>query len=556
MKKLQLFVAALCMLVSLFKCNISNANNIIRKPLMTKKSVIAHYMPGFFIYKNNKAKFIGNKNQYRPDSESSEFGGAVQNYPLVDGSKYPKPLKPQNAALEELKAAKKMGIDAFHFLTGMEESKAQRDAKKLKSFFKAADLLDDDFKFTFCITGPKNSGTVEERIAGMANYLKKFFKVIPINNKHWYKTDDGRLIIFIYMGEQLSEAPAKVRRKISLLKALAKNYDKAAKLAGVSIAYVYPIRLGLQSNDAYIKAIFDNFAAAWAWRPTEDGGWKSVDSIAKKKNQSFIRSIAPDSYTSKIYYNKSAKTQTKNKKSRRFHYANNVKTLQQAGFNNLWRRTDALKLSREFRHNLESIIANDDKIISVTSWNDYPEGHNMAPDINHNFAFGVLLNYYKKKWHAPAYIPTEDIGLVFFKKYKHDVAPIYWNYTLKGATAEHDFIEGVALLKGQAKLYLNGKYMGIAKAGLTEVRIPIMPGAVNFRAVRNGVEVFNFTAPEWITDKPYRTDRLTFAFSSKYDRLWKNMFGKRKQEYSHEYAKDKDAVPFWKKEYKIIPPKK
>src|SRR6202012_3945554 len=100
-----------------------------------------------------------------------------------------------------------------------------------------------------------------------------------------------------------------------------------------------------------------------------------------------------------------------------------------AGINNVERKYITTGLSYNFRKLFEFGIKQDAPIINIITWNDYPEGHHLAPEINHNEGFSILLNYYKSIWkHTPA--PYQDVAVVFFKKYTRATEPSPYNFTL------------------------------------------------------------------------------------------------------------------------------
>jgi hypothetical protein len=45
----------------------------------------------------------------------------------------------------------------------------------------------------------------------------------------------------------------------------------------------------------------------------------------------------------------------------------------------------------------------------------------------------------------------------------------------------------------------------------------------------------HFSTPEGITDNPFRTDRITYTFSSEFDNFYNNLFPGFKPIYSHQY---------------------
>ena len=70
---------------------------------------------------------------------------------------------------------------------------------------------------------------------------------------------------------------------------------------------------------------------------------------------------------------------------------------------------------------------------------------------------------------------------------------------------------------------------------------------MSLKAVRGEQTLFEFSAPEWITDHPYRTDRFTVGFTSEYSNLWKRVFGDRPPLSTCEYAENSEGVPNWQR---------
>ena len=68
------------------------------------------------------------------------------------------------------------------------------------------------------------------------------------------------------------------------------------------------------------------------------------------------------------------------------------------------------------------------------------------------------------------------------------------------------------------------------------------PDSVNVAVSRKGEKVIDFSMPEWITNKPYRTDRLIYCFSSEFYNFHKDVFGDLPSVFSTEYALDKKDI--------------
>ena len=209
--------------------------------------------------------------------------------------------------------------------------------------------------------------------------------------------------------------------------------------------------------------------------------------------------------------------------------------------NGVERHYQVCKLSYVFRKLLERAIKVDAAMINLVTWNDYAEGHHLAPEINHNFGFALLLRYYRNRWQGRQDNNRREEAIVFFKKYRHDVKPQPYAFRVRakkaaGEESDEDAIEVVTILNRSANLTINGKSMGRVDAGLQVRRIPSEPGRVRVQISREGKAVIDFTTPEAITNKPYRTDRFTYAYSSEFGRIFRELFGDTKPLTSSEYG--------------------
>ena len=122
----------------------------------------------------------------------------------------------------------------------------------------------------------------------------------------------------------------------------------------------------------------------------------------------------------------------------------------------------------------------------------------------------------------------QDQAVVFYKKYRHDARPKF-SVALQVKSenrdlASEDRIELVTLLREPASCYLNDKSLGVVREGLQIHSIPSQPGPVRVRVVRDGQQVIKFQAPTLISASPFRTDRLTYSYSSVFDREFEKLF--------------------------------
>ena len=524
-----------------------------------EKKVIAHYMTNMLFFKGGSySSTYYDKVNYRPDGPTAFMGGSTQSYPLMD-FRYSEDRV--GAAAKEILAAKKLGVDGFHFFYPYDPKFSDSVLNpNIIAFFKAADRLKVDFKMTLCLCLPLRPVSEAEKVKVWGNAIKKIYKAVGKNNSNWLKTADGRNIFFLWNGDFLADKVSSmgdVFKRPEVLSDVAKAYKKLADHIGIKAAFVYDLRSTMHKEPEFYNQILKNFPATWAFIPRPDGSWQSYVAASQRAKIPFIRSLVPDFYTSKPY---------KKNGKRLYDRLWRLEDMKKLGVDGMWRRVISVNLSDEYRKNLEAAIKENAPIISVTTWNDYPEGQQICPDINHNFAYAILLKYYKNIWQKKSFKNNKDIGLVFFKKYAAKVKPVIWDFEVREdkpsckialhrvnekPLVNEDFIEAAVILTAPAKIYLNQKYLGTFPKGITVKRIASRPGKVSLKAVRKGKVLFNFAAPEWITDKPYRTDRFTYSFSSEYMKYWKSIFGNRKMETSCEYAEDAKNIPQWKRIYNL-----
>jgi hypothetical protein len=219
----------------------------------------------------------------------------------------------------------------------------------------------------------------------------------------------------------------------------------------------------------------------------------------------------------------------------------------------MFRECMPTQLSYVYRRLLERAVDLDAQLINQATWNDYPEGHHLAPEINHNFGFPLILKHYERRWRGETGDEPETVTLLF-KKYAHTVKPLYFPVPYRFQKYPEnepmdDFIDVVCILNSEAELYVRGQRVASVGRGLSSTLVPSSPGPVSAEVRRAGKPVLSVTAPEWITDKPYRTDRMTYVYSSDNDQAFHAIFGDVPVPVSDEYAQDKDGVPNWKKRY-------
>jgi len=492
-------------------------------PLTDKKLVIAHCMTNIIRFKGHPYEDVGNPEFYgKTGNITAPYGGMVQVKPMVNDLM-------ANATLDEavefeMLAAKRSGIDGFQFYYTLGNTSWD---DIIKAYFRVADKKHIDFKFTFCISHPKGS-TEDLKIAQFASRINSIMAEVGHNNTHWLRTPDGRLVVYQWIGEPLADTPAD-NKGLPQQYYIARAYKKLADAVHERFACVVTINTLISKTD--LNSCLDYFPAVWIWTLPYSRHYigNMVADECKKRNRTFTGSVFSDFYTSKLL---------KKDTWDMYHSASDAVA---AGIDNIERKYITTGLSYNFRKLFEFGIKQDVPIMNVITWNDYPEGHHLAPEINHNEGFSILLNYYKSVWRNTASpYADRDVAVVFFKKYKHNIKPYPFNIPVKSFQQEvipsswEDSIEVVTLLKAPASLSVNGQIVQAA-AGMVSTRFKQSLGPVSVSVSRGGKTTVNFSTPEGITDHPYRADRLTYTYSSEFNRFYKDLYPGFKPGYSHEY---------------------
>ncbi|MDF7824130.1 hypothetical protein P4B35_08910 [Pontiellaceae bacterium B12227] len=486
------------------------------------------------------------REHFRLDGPSGTIGGFNQTFPIMDFRETDK--TPEEAAEFEVLTAIELGVDGFQFFYPLDRPEVAREYNRnIKAFFLAVEKLGVDFKLTVCLCIAEQDMPEEQKIRWWGDALKELLAERTWDDV-WLKTPDGRYIIYQWIGDGLTDQAfgiGDILKRPELVAADAEAYERLADYCGIDIAYVYHVRWWMLKHADVMDQLLDFYPAFWSFIPVNSRYGAQWDAFAAKcagRNRAYTESICPDFYTSKLFRKKTDKL---------YDRVWRLEDALQLGVDGMWRWVYVSGLSAELRASAERAIRTDAPIINVVTWNDYPEGHQICPDINHNFAFALLLQAYKNLWQGKPELNRRETGMVFYKKYPASAKPSLADFEVRSEEkiplAEEDFIEAVTVLTNKAILFMNGKEVGVVEPGIAVKRIPIEPGAVTLKAVRDGQTVFEFTAPEWITEEPYRTDRATVGYSSEYSRVWELVFGDKSPVSTCEYDQDDAGVPNWKR---------
>jgi hypothetical protein len=492
-------------------------------PIANQKLVIAHCMTNIIKYKGHEYEDSCDPDYYSPKGNiTSSLGGLTQVKPMDESLRANFTL--DEAVEFEMRAALRSGIDGFQFYYVL-GAKSWDDI--IKAYFRVAAEKHINFKFTFCISHP-NGSTEALKVAEFAHRINGIMDEVGRDNPHWLRTPDGRLIVYTWIGEHLADIPDD-KAGLPDQFYIARAYKRLANAVHERFACVYTINTQISKRE--LNAYLDYFPAVWIWTLPYSKSYlgNMVADECRKRERTFTASVFCDFYTSKLL---------KKDTWDMYHSASDAVD---AGIDNVERKYITTGLSYNFRKLFEFGINKNAPIINVITWNDYPEGHHLAPEINHNEGFSILLNYYKNKWKGlPSPYADRDVAVVFFKKYNHNIKPSPFNIPVKSFQKEtipaamEDSIEVITMLKSGGRLTVNGQSVHV-DAGFISTKFKMSVGPVHVSVIRDGVITVNFITPEGITDHPYRTDRITYTYSSEFNRFYNNLYEGFTPGYSHEY---------------------
>jgi hypothetical protein len=567
-----------------------------------QKMFIANYMSMF-----TPGNFHLKTDHYRPDGYYKNLGGVCLDLPflsyLIPQPKTEKGYSDDNPDSQfgdykqlisddfvdyEMRAAKLTGIDGFHFWypTPPQNKRGEMGNERvnyaIEKFFEIAEKENLDFALTLQIGKASPDGkTTEEKVKITADHLQKIWPKIK-DSKKWLKTKDGQYVFFTYETSSFVEGDGKNKRDSlrnykKLIPEEKRALDMLAEALGIKVFYFYlpssfasfetTFRKDNLSSDElkgkykdYILTVLENFPGITGWNEIQVGPrkevWDEVVSLAKSKNKPVVPALYPQKCESRVWF-----TSEDGKKQKiQNMQGGDGKLSASTGF----RHYIPGGLSFNLRQGIESAIQDQASLISVTTWNDFGEGHNIAPSLNNNFGYSLFFDYYKELWRTGAIHPKVDEAVVLFKKYPLDgkVGSIFaeqihrpdwiidedsWNKLRE----KDKKIEIVTFLTADGELWVNGKDRGQIHEGMSLSYVDQEIGQVLVEIKRDHKTVLKLEPSEWITDSPYRTDPMTFLWSSREDAYFKKLLDHKNVPRLSEYKLDANGMPNWKTLYDL-----
>lgn len=455
--------------------------------------------------------------------------------------------------LQEIRAAQKLGIDGFQFYFPVNNTDDPGWSNELQvyveiicRYFHVAEANDLDFKFTLCISHPRLEGATEANVSTLATQINMVLSRVA-GSPNWLLTPDGEILFFTFSPETLSASISEPREQFenrNTLRDVIENVAAAyASLSvqlesdnGVSTKFIYHLRdwfyveyiysLNNQSPTIddykdYVNMVLDSFPAVCGWvdlnTETSNLGWEVVMEECQSRGRNYIQYIFPEFSMSKCWSESLKQRVT----------IDNVD--QVLSTDELYRYYVGTGLADTWINLLNRAVDNDVPMIALASWNDYEEGHHLAPEVNHNFGFAEILKYYISIWRGDSNYDKEQ-AVIFFKKHPYAIAgeshikvvrPNWMVSSNDWVTLREsdEKVQIVAILNEAAELWMGGSFCGDLEPGLTIYDFPFndlenLTDQIDVEIMRNGNSVMSLMPPESITTSPQRTDRMTYSWSS------------------------------------------
>ena len=485
-----------------------------------QKLVFAHYMTDMVPRTRHKLIRWIDPELADPGGSTAALGGLHQTVPMA--SVHLDDADLEKAVDFEIRAARQLGIDGFHFyypLVDNTPALAKNYNNIIARFIKLSDTRYKGFRISLCLAHPatEKPTTEKQKIALWSPPIRNLLSMTG-KSPAWLKSGSGALLFYLWVGDALADGIDGLAHTPAGIQKVAQAYQRFSTAIGTPIEFIYQVRRP-EIDAPYIDLIVKTFPAVWGWTASDENleFWDYLAGRCRETGCLYTQSVYPDYYTSKVY-----------RKGKNNYAILPTRQAVKTGLSGLERHYRVTNLAQTQLRLLQRAIRHDVNMINYLTWNDFPEGHHLAPEASHNFGPSLLLRHFKRQWKSGQEKVERDEAIVFFKKYRHDAKPKY-SVSLRIISrnkdlAGEDRIELVTLLREPALCTLNGKSLGMVERGLRVHSIASEPGPVRVRIVRKGRQVISFRTPLAITDSPLRTDRLTYSYSSAFEREYGKLF--------------------------------
>lgn len=492
-------------------------------PSNPPRQVFAHYMGNFPAGTAATAYHRGRAHLLRHDAgdRAASLGGRIRNWPLLpEGAK----LSRQESAKLEIERAVRIGVDGF----AVDAWAGRDDAKNtLSALFAAAEEIDAPFYLTICLD-PNCHKPVEPD--GLLSAYEQSLRWLMENHGDSPKLArrDGEPLIFGYQSRGLGrdkrakdalKDPAEWDAVAGLYAELERRLDQAFYFHFGMGAFFYGVDLNELEG---------------ARPPHQPGPW-----MVKASGRMAEYFPAVGSFIDRdIYADLPAMAQAVQAAGAEWsqpmwhQYQNMASSLMVQPGTDMLR--DRWRLARESGSTL----------IQYVTWNDYGEATNLAPCYRNRYAVYDLTGYMIRWWKegAPPKVDRDRV-YVFYRSYPKEAE----TFPFRSQRFQEGVLEVLTLLSEPGEIRLPGRdAVYQAPAGLHVAQFPLAAGDVTAELWRRDARVVRVAAPDPISDAPFREDNAMVAFSSEFERHWREDFGDAQPFYASMYGDaDGDGLPNW-----------
>ncbi len=479
-----------------------------------KKEIFAHYMGCYPVGSGptqHHRSQVHQKTRHDRSSYEEAMGGRILNWDLVPPATR---LSAEQSAELDIRRAIRGGIDGFAVDAWAGGDGAKRTMDML---FQVAEKHKLPFKITICLDpsclpkDPNNPGNMAEPFAEAIRYLLRHQDSPNLARRN------GKPLIFGYHSRGILRTPKKANLPEGPEKwdEIAAAYQEMQKRVGQPLYFYFGIgafyhQVARQQRD-YLAA------AEWAGKHFQAvGSFLDTEFAQAEAKMAEAVKAGGAEWGQPLWYQ----------------YNNRSGSLQVGnGFDILRRQW---QMARDF----------DSTLIQFVTWNDYGEDTVLAPGYNTGYTVLELNKYFVDWWKtgtAPAV--AKDKMFLVFRRYPDDCKV----FPFKTRRHEPGVLEVVTLLTKPARVSLPGRDIAYdAPAGMHFSQFPLQTGPVRAELARNGQIVMSLTAPEEVTDKPFRQDNSMVCFSSEFQANWTLDFGDAAPFHYSEYSdRDGDGLPDW-----------
>ena len=488
-----------------------------------ERTIYAHYMGNYPAATGRTAHYRSRAHLIRHDAKGHKksLGGKLRNWPLLpEKTRYS--LK--KSAELEIKRAMRIGIDGF----AVDAWAGANDAKKtLSALFKAAEEMNAPFYLTICLDPNCHKPVKPDGLlSAYENTLRWFMKKHGKSPK--LARRNGKPLIFGYHSRGLGRDK---RPKDAL-----KNSVEWEKMAGLykelekRLGQEFYFHFGL---GAFFFGV-DLNKLSGARPPHQPGPWmvKAAGSMAKHF-PAVGAFIDRDIYSELPAMAKAVQANGAEWSQPLWHQYQRI-----GGMLMVKPGTDILRDRWQLARKSGSTL------IQYVTWNDYGEATNLAPCYRNRYAIYDLTGYFIRWWKQdkPPKIDHDRI-YIFYRNYPKGSK----TYPFRSQRFVDGKLEVLTLLTKPGEIRLPGRNITYhAKAGLQVKQFPLIPGEVTAELWRDGRKSIGLTAPDPITQLPFREDNTMVAFSSEFERLCREDFDNAKPFTASMYGDaDNDGLPNW-----------